>query len=74
MTYRDTTQLKTLERIRLFIGHLVTSAPIGAWKCNFPPSKEILTARPTEINDHREVTLSIIMWPIKNIVFVTGRT
>ena len=22
-------------------------APIGAWKCNFPPFKEIMTDRPT---------------------------
>ena len=26
-------------------GILKTSAPIGAWKCNYPPYKEIMTDR-----------------------------
>ena len=26
-------------------GQVKTSAPIGAWKCNFPPFKEIMSDR-----------------------------
>ena len=37
---------------------LVTSAPLGAWKCNFPPLKEIITDRNTnQITDGHKVTL-----------------
>ena len=42
-----------------------TSAPIGAWKCNFPPFYHRPTDQPTkqtEIGVHREVTLPIICW------------
>ena len=27
---------------------IITSDPIGAWKCNFPPFWEMLTDRPTD--------------------------
>ena len=47
------------------------SAPIGAWKCNFPPFHEIMTDsptdHPTDIRVHREVTLQstyLFMIPI----------
>ena len=44
----------------------VTSATIGAWKCNFPPYQEIMTDRLTnqpthqytEMRGNREVTLN----------------
>ena len=42
-----------------------TRAPIGAWKCNFPPFYHRPTDQPTkqtEIGVHREVTLPIICW------------
>ena len=45
------------------MAHLFTNASIGAWKCNFPPFKEIITDRPTRDDDqpgHREVCLPII--------------
>ena len=32
-------------------------APIGAWKCNFPPFQETMTERQTNMRGHREVTL-----------------
>ena len=41
----------------------ITTAPIGAWKCNFPPFLEIMTDRPTDrqtdMRGHREVTLQV---------------
>ena len=36
---------------------IITSAPIGAWKYNFPPLQEIIIDRPTDRRVHREVTL-----------------
>ena len=38
-----------------------TSAQIGALKCNFPTMWEIMTNRPTDSPDHREVALPITL-------------
>ena len=49
----------------------ITSDPIGAWKCNFPFFKEIMTDprinqldqdnQPTDRRSHRKLTLQISM-------------
>ena len=50
-----------------------TSAPIGAWKGNFPPFQEIMSDRPTEWptgrRDHREFTKIFSCLPIMKMVW-----
>ena len=45
------------------LAKIATNAPIGAWKCNFSPFRDIMTERPTDRQTaspgQTEVTLAI---------------